>query len=61
MEGRGLASRTELLELKTVRIVSTILLGDVIPFLTVHTGHGDLGTNVRTLTCHGLAPFYPYP
>ena len=56
MEGGSFATRAELLELKPVWIVATVLLGDVVAFLTVHASHGDLGTNVRALACHGLAP-----
>ena len=43
MEGGSFATRAELLELKPVWIVATVLLGDVVAFLTVHAGHGDLG------------------
>lgn len=56
MKGGRLAARAEFLEFKTVWIVAAVLLGDVVPFLAIDAGHGDLGTDVRALTCHGLAP-----
>lgn len=56
MKGGSLAAWAELLELKTIWIVATVLLGDVVAFLAIDAGHGDLGTDVRALTCHGLAP-----
>lgn len=59
MKGGSLATWAELLELKTVWIVATVLLGDVVAFFAIHAGHGDLGTYVRALTCHGLAPSCP--
>ena len=56
MKCGGLATRAELLELKTVWVVTTVLLGDVVALFAVDAGHGDLWTYVRTLACHGLAP-----
>ncbi len=53
-----LATWTELLELKTVWVVTAVLLGDVVALFAVDAGHGDLWTYVRALACHGLAPFY---
>jgi hypothetical protein len=41
-----LATRAELLQVKTIRIVTTVLLGDVVAFLALRAGQGDLGTNV---------------
>ena len=45
-----------LLGLKAIRIVAAVLLGDVVALFAVDAGHGDLRTNVRALTCHGLTP-----
>jgi hypothetical protein len=42
----GLAARAELLEVETIRVVATVLLGDVVAFLALGAGQGDLGTNV---------------
>ena len=56
MKGGSLASWAELLELKAVWVVTTVLLGDVVALFAIDAGHGDLGTNVRALACHGLAP-----
>lgn len=50
----SLTAWAELLQLQAVRIVSAVLLGDVVPLFTLNTGHGDLWTDVRTLACHGL-------
>ena len=56
MKGGSLATWAELFELKTVWVVTTVLLGDVVALFAVDAGHGDLWTNVRALACHGLAP-----
>lgn len=56
MNRRQFATRTELLELHAVRIVAAVLLCNVITLFAIDTGHGDLRTNVRALTCHGLTP-----
>ena len=56
MKGRSLATWAELLKFKTVWVVTTVLLGNVIALFAINTGHGDLWTNVRALTCHGLTP-----
>ena len=56
MEGRSLAAGAELLELKTVRVVTSVLLSDVVALFAINAGHGDLWTDVRALACHGLAP-----
>nr|AIA14411.1 hypothetical protein [uncultured bacterium] len=42
----GLAARAELLEVETIRVVATVLLGDVVAFLALGAGQGDLGANV---------------
>jgi hypothetical protein len=42
----GLAARAELLEVETIGVVTTVLLGDVVAFLALGAGQGDLGTNV---------------
>lgn len=57
MNASNLATWTELLELKTVWIVTTILLSDVVTLFAIHACHGDLWTNVRALTCHGCDSF----
>src|SRR3954463_9781577 len=46
------ATRAELLQLHAVRVVATVLLGDVVAFLAVHAGQGDLGADVRALAGH---------
>lgn len=56
MKGRSLATWAELLELKTVWVVTTVLLGNVVALFAINTGHGDFWANVRALACHGLAP-----
>lgn len=57
MKSRRLATWTELLEFHTVWIVAAVLLGDVVTLFAIHACHGDLWTNVRALTCHGLNSF----
>ena len=54
---RELATWAELLQLKAIWIVTTILLGDVVTFFALDTGHSDLWADIRALTCHGRAPF----
>ena len=56
MKGGSLAAGAELLELETIRVVSTVFLGDVVALFAIDAGHGDLGTDVRALACHGLTP-----
>ena len=43
------ASRAELLQLDPVRVVSTVLLGDVVAFFALRTRHRDLRSNVGSL------------
>lgn len=43
---------TVLLELKTIRRVTTILLGDVVSLLANLASEGDLGANVCRLASH---------
>lgn len=54
---RELATWAELLQLKAIWIVTTILLGDVVTFFALDTGHSDLWADIRALACHGRAPF----
>ena len=56
MERAGFATWAELLHFKTVWIVTTILLGDVVALFAINACHGDLWTYVRALTCHGVTP-----
>ena len=51
------AVRAEFLQLETVGVVTTILLGDVIAVLALHTGQGDLGPDIGGLRGHGLPSF----
>ena len=60
MEGARLAAWAELLHLKTIWIIATILLGDVIALFTLHTGHGDLGADIRALAGHRRTPLYSH-
>ena len=57
MKSRRLATRAELLKFHAIWIVAAVLLGDVVTFFAIHACHGDLWTNVRALTCHGLNSF----
>ena len=58
MNCRKFATWAELLELKAIWIVTTILLGDVVALFALDTGHSDLRADIRALACHGRAPFY---
>ena len=49
VRSRSIASRAVLLHLKTVGIVPTVLLGDVVALLAHLAGEGDLGANVGRL------------
>jgi acyl dehydratase len=40
------ATRAVLLELKTVRVVAPVLLGDVVPLFALHAGQRDLRADV---------------
>ena len=57
MERAGFATRAELLHLKTIWVVTTILLGDVITFFALHAGHGDFGADIRALAGHRSTPY----
>ena len=57
MERAGFATWAELLHFKTVWIVTTILLGDVVALFAIHAGHGDFGADIRTLTGHRRTPY----
>jgi len=57
MNASNLATWTELLELKTVWIVTTILLSDVVTLFALDAGHSDLWADIRALACHRRAPF----
>ena len=51
------ATRAELLQFKTIRRVTTVLLGDVVALLALRACQSDLGANVLRLACHGDSPF----
>jgi hypothetical protein len=50
----GLAARAELLQLKAIRVVTPVLLGDVIPLLALRTGQRDLWPDISGLG-HGVS------
>jgi hypothetical protein len=50
----ALAARAELHHVETIGIVATVLLGDVVAFLALGAGQGDLGTDVGALAGHGV-------
>ena len=47
MESRRLATRAELLKFKTIWIITTVLLSDVITLFAIHAGHSDFWADVR--------------
>src|SRR6478672_2941703 len=47
------AAGAELRQLKPVRVVAAVLLGDVVALLAVHARHRDLGADVGALAGHG--------
>ena len=51
------ATRAVLLQFKTIRRVTTVLLGDVVALLALRACQSDLGANVLRLACHGDSPF----
>ena len=57
MERARLASWAELLHLKTIWIVTTILLGDVVALFAFHAGHGDFGADIRAFAGHRRTPY----
>ncbi|MEN9325159.1 MAG: hypothetical protein RL414_913 [Actinomycetota bacterium] len=57
MESGRLTTWAELLEFKTIWIVTTVLLCDVVTLFAINAGHSDLWANVRGLTCHVLNSF----
>lgn len=57
MERACLATWAEFLHLEPVRIVATILLGDVIALFALHAGHSDLRADIRALTGHRRTPY----
>ena len=54
MRAVRLAARAELVDLETIGIVATVLLGDVVALFALSAGQGDLGPNVGTLAGHGV-------
>ena len=52
VERACLATWAELLHLKTIWIVTAILLCDVVALFAIHAGHGDFGADIRALTGH---------
>lgn len=57
MERACFAAWAELLHLKTVWVVTTILLGDVIALFALHAGHSDLRADIRALAGHRRTPY----
>ena len=57
MERACLATWAEFLHLEPVRIVATILLGDVIALFALHAGHSDLWADIRALAGHRRTPY----
>lgn len=51
------ATWAELLHFKTVWIVTTVLLGDVVALFTVHAGHSDFWADIRALAGHRRTPY----
>ena len=52
MKSGRLATWTVLLQFHTVRIVATVLLGDVVALFAVNTCHCDFRADIRALACH---------
>jgi len=62
MQGMFLATRAKLVELKAIRIVTTILLGSVITFFAVITLERNDRANIFLLGSHSNLPtFYIIP
>lgn len=57
MERAGFATWAELLHFKTVWIVTTVLLRDVVALFAIYAGHGDFGADIRALTGHRRTPY----
>jgi hypothetical protein len=57
VNGASPAARAELLQLKAVGIIATVLLGDVVALFAINASHGDLRPDIGALACHGLTPF----
>ncbi len=55
-----LATRTVLIEFKTVRVIATVLFGCVIAFLAVATLKRDDRSNVLLFGCHTNLPTFSY-
>ena len=55
MQGVRLALHAKLLDLKAVRIITTVLFCNVVAVLAFFTRQGDLGTNVAGLAHCSLA------
>ena len=49
MGGMGLAAWAELLKLKAIRVVTPVLLGDVIPLLALCTSQRDFWPDISGL------------
>jgi hypothetical protein len=45
----SLAARAKLLQLKAIRVVTPVLLGDVIPLLALRTSHCDFWPDISGL------------
>ena len=57
MERAGLATWTELLHLEAIRIVTTVLLRDVVALFALYAGHGDFRADIRALAGHSRTPY----
>jgi len=56
MERACFTTWAELLHFKTIWIVTTILLGDVVAFFALYAGHSDFWANIRALAGHRRTP-----
>lgn len=52
MRGRSVATRAELLQLKTIGVIPTVLLRDVVPLLALLARERDLRTDIARLGGH---------
>lgn len=56
MERACLTTWAELLHFKTIWIVTTILLGDVVALFAIYAGQSDFWANIRALAGHRRTP-----
>ena len=57
MERARLATWAEFLHFKAIRIVTAILLGDVVALFAIYAGHSDFGADIRALAGHRRTPY----